>query len=58
MLNLTTTNKPTSPTIDSTKNIEWLTPRRIDGNIATIIMRTTSEKEKRFRREIDRLYGK
>jgi len=58
MLIPTTTNEDISPTTDLIKNIEWLTPRRIDGNILTIYISTISEKEKKWRREIDRLYGK
>jgi len=57
MLIPTTTNEDISPTIDLTKNIEWLTPRRIDDNILTLYISTISEKEKKWRREIDRLFG-
>ena len=52
MLIPTTTNEDISPTIDLIKNIEWLTPRRIEGNILTIYISTISEKEKKWRREI------
>ena len=57
MLIPTTTNEDISPTIDLTKNIEWLTPRRIDDNILTLYISTISEKEKKWRREIDRLHA-
>ena len=57
MLIPTITNEDISPTIDLIKNIEWLTPRRIDGNILTIYISTISEKEKKWRREIDKLFG-
>ena len=57
MLIPTTTNEDISPTIDLTKNIEWLTPRRIDDNILTLYISTISEKEKKWRREIDKLFG-
>jgi hypothetical protein len=57
MLIPTTTNEDISPTINLIKNIEWLTPRRIDDNILTIYISTISEKEKKWRREIDKLFG-
>ena len=41
-----------------TREAQWLTPRRIDGNIVTIMMSTISEKEKRFRREINELFSR
>jgi len=53
MIISTTTEQPNLTIPEYT---EWLTPRHIKDNIATIIISTVSEKEKRFRREINELF--